>query len=257
MSHNNKKNKQYTLYTLTPERSAWYSPADYFSWHSNRYSRENLVQHLTNMLLCSDGSIDFDRIKTDMTASKCEFTEVVFGKSLYTQYNYKNLYYVVKNIGEEEIPVDIEALKNDIKKAAERKIQKRNKKAAIKSQKTHKHIYRYDSVPYTGGKRYLGKYYRRPRIKCILTYQTDVDVIKNCRDTTDLSDVDFGTKPRHLEKSWKSQHKGRKQWDRGDSRRIITAGHDKRYIFDYEDDFDMLDTLEDDFYTIMKMDEAV
>lgn len=230
MSH--KVIKRYVLYTLMELGQYNYSEGETivtyatryikFGWVPRYFTRERLVDYLAlnkyynikNDVILNNLSKDMSEVKTDYKVVK--YSDCLFGTRHITRYGC--LYFIGIETPKGLRAVDVNSLmseiENKIKIIADKKERASYKiKAERKSQKFK---FRQGSVAYTGHRTWhRGTYYRIPKLKNVKTLNNSCEeetkqFVKTKYKTKNLPVWD--DRVRFNDKSWKTNHKVKKQW---------------------------------------------
>lgn len=224
-----KKTKNgYVLYVLSKPYSCWGRSYNVeFKWYGTLYTRERLVTECAKSL-GKDYSI-LDNLSKDMKETSTPYD--------YKRWDYEKLYFITRLIGNEEYYVNIDSLRKEAEKRAEKGFKTHYYwRLRYASADTYHPVFRRDPIPHVGKNKAGGR-----------GYDAHSGIKRYVQDNTDPEYREFSkpkhSNPYHIDRfdwddvpycgnhNWKKQYKVRHQWEIHKKKHKDTVTYiDKRLI---------------------------
>ncbi len=216
--------KNYVIYELRNDK-------DNFVWHGKYYDKKRFVYTLA--CTCNREYGILNNLSLDMHEDKLE----VIGREKvleFSFYRYKPVYYIGRIDEDTNIisRVEVRDIIDDVLKKLEKINEKREKLAKRQSWirgLRHNYRFRYDSVPGVHKISRYGNWYRMPKLQRIRRLAEIEEYKQFVRPSERYKNLPtWDDRARHMDKSWKSSYKIRKQWQKHLSNKIYVVKQDDK-----------------------------
>lgn len=184
-------------------------------WRPRYFSRQGLVHYLAVNVLYGNGSVIYNVVNV-MYATSVNKRYIRDDNSLFgyrVVYDYK--YHIARQCGNELITVSVESLMHEISLEVEKVVKRKTDiaKSSAARIRCETYEFRRGPVAHTSKHRYRYNFYRRPQLHQVQTVAEQYRGTEfNWSKYRVVNTPCWDDRPRHIDKSWKTSCKVKKQW---------------------------------------------
>ena len=203
-----------------------------YQWRATYYTKEQLINRLAiNNVYSKPGTSIMDRRVSKLFDKNSISNEA---KTLLSNVECDRIYYIgylrqdddICNVSLDSMSAAIKEKETEVRKSLEAR-----RKRAQANKRSESYTFRKDPVPRTGICYHGYEYYRAPKIHRLMV-QSSIPEYKDFRKGNERAEnlPTWDDRVRHIDKSWKTSCKIRRQWQKHVRKHVDTINYNKRHF---------------------------